>query len=305
MTVYPVLFRPRLALETRRERFTLPDGDFVDLDWVDPPPGTTAPLTVLVLHGLEGSIESPYARGLLSAMRARGWRGVLMHFRGCSGEPNRRPRAYHSGDTGDAQAVIADLRRRIDGPLAAVGYSLGGNVLLKYLGEQANDSGLVAAAAVSVPLMLAPCAARLQRGFSRVYDKYLLRALKQSFRRRRSTTDLGAVAEVDDRTLNCIRDYDEHITAPLHGFAGADDYYAQSSSRPFLARIQVPTLILHAEDDPFMTAEVIPDESELSPHVTFELSSRGGHVGYVSGPPWRPAYWPEVRIPDFLGETIA
>ncbi|MEL7371630.1 MAG: hydrolase [Myxococcota bacterium] len=297
MTIYPTLFRRRIPLATRRERFTLPDGDFLDLDWVEPEGAPS--LTVLILHGLEGSIDSPYARGLLTAIRDRGWRGVLMHFRGCSGEPNRKPRAYHSGETEDATAVIAALHARV-GPIAAVGYSLGGNVLLKYLGEQEDRTPLRAAVAVSVPLMLSPCAARLQTGFSRVYDKYLLRSMKQSLRRKRSAVDLGTVGRVEEREISTIRAYDELITAPLHGFADAEDYYAKSSSRPFLKRIQAPTLIIHAEDDPFMTSEVIPGESELSDKVTLELSSRGGHVAFVGGAPWRPDFWLERRIPEFI-----
>lgn len=316
MTMYPVLLRPRIPLTAERERFTLPDGDFVDLDWVAPEPGAAvrgragasdspAPPTVLILHGLEGSIESHYARGLLTAFAAQGWRGVLMHFRGCSGEVNRAPRAYHSGETEDARAVIAALGARLDGPLAAVGYSLGGNVLLKYLGEQGRDTPLAGAAAISVPMMLSPCAARLQRGFSRVYDQWLLRALKESYRRRRAAVDLGPVGAVDDREITSIKSYDDRITAPLHGFADAEDYYAKSSSRPYLARIAVPTLIVHAEDDPFMTPDVIPDESELSPSVTLEVSRRGGHVGFIMGPPWRPRYWLEHRIPEFLAQTSA
>ena len=306
MTMYPVFFRPRISLTSTRERFTLPDGDFVDLDWVEPTlDGAEPTLTVLILHGLEGSIESHYARGLLTAFAARGWRGVLMHFRGCSGEPNLQPRAYHSGETEDARAVIAHLAERLDSPLAAVGYSLGGNVLLKYLGENGSDAPLVAASAVSVPLMLSPCAARLQRGFSRIYDQWLLRMLKDSFRRRRAAVDLGPVGAVNERTITSIKAYDDHITAPLHGFADAEDYYARSSSRPFLSRIAVPTLILHAVDDPFMTPDVIPEESELSPVVTLELSARGGHVGFIEGTPWRPKYWLEQRIPEFLAQTIA
>lgn len=304
MTMYPAFFRPRVALSTRRERFVLPDDDFVDLDWVGDPPGSPRP-TVLLLHGLEGSIESPYARGLLSEIQRHGWRGVLMHFRGCSGEPNRRPRAYHSGETTDVAAVIAALRQRLDrSPLAAVGYSLGGNVLLKYLGEAGAEAGLSAAAAVSVPMMLSPCAHRLQRGFSRVYDRYLLDSLKRSFARKRSAVDLGPVGQVEPGAIGSIWSFDENVTAPLHGFEGAEDYYAQSSSRPFLRGIEVPTLILQAKDDPFMTPDVIPEESELAPSVTLELSEHGGHVAFVSGSPWRPKFWLEQRIPEFLAPHL-
>ena len=256
--------------------------------------------------GLEGSIESHYARGLLTSALARGWRGVLMQFRGCSGDTNRLPRAYHSGETSDATTVIAALKDRLKGaPIAAAGYSLGGNVLLKYLGEQGENAPLVAAAVVSVPMMLSPCAARLQRGFSRVYDAWLLRSLKASYERKRAAVDLGPVGDIDLAKVRSIKGYDDVITAPLHGFRDAEDYYEKSSSRPYLRRIRIPTLIIHAIDDPFMTDEVIPSESELADSVTLELSRHGGHVGFVSGPPWRPQYWPETRIPEFLAERIS
>lgn len=303
MTMYTTLSGRTVPIETRRERLALPDGDFVDLDWVDVP---NPQLTLVLFHGLEGSIDSPYARGLLVEGARRGWQGVLMHFRGCSGEPNRLPRAYHSGETGDARTVLAEVQARAgDRPMAAVGYSLGGNVLLKYLGEEGAKAPLVAAAAACVPMMLSPCAAKLRRGFSRVYDRWLLRLLKASLRRKRAAVDLGDVGRIDERELGSIWAFDERITAPLHGFAGAEDYYARSSSRPYLNRIRVPTLILHALDDPFMTAEVVPNESELSDAVTLELSDRGGHVAYIAGSPWRPRYWLEERIPEFLAETVA
>lgn len=305
MTIYPVYLRPRVKLRTRRERFELPDGDFVDLDWVDPPTDRPA-ATVLLLHGLESSIDAGYVRGTLAACRARGWRAVLMHFRNCSEEPNRLRRTYHSGETEDLRTVIGALQDRFrDTPLVGAGFSLGGNVLLKYLGETGVDTPLVGAAVVSVPLMLSPCATQLERGFSRVYGRHLVGLLKAGLRKKRTAVDLGPLDRADDPDIRTIRLYDEHVISPMFGFGGAEDYYARCSSRPFLGRIRIPTLILHAADDPFMTEEVIPDESELSPQVTLELSQKGGHVGFVSGPPWRPSYWFERRIPEFLGERIA
>ena len=305
MTIFPAFFRPQVPLETTRERFELPDGDFVDLDWVEPLTESPA-ATLFLLHGLEGSIDSPHIRGTLLAAQKRGWRGVLMHFRGCSGEPNRHPRAYHAGETQDPRHVIEAVEARYpDIPLFGAGFSLGGNVLLKHLGEAGEATVLEGAAVVSVPLVLSACSRRLRRGFSRVYDRYLVQRLKASLRARRAAVDMGTVGEVDDRKLTTVFAYDEHIQAPLHGFEGAEDYYVKCSSRQFLNRIQVPTLILHAVDDPFMTPEVVPTESELSEHVTVEVSAQGGHVGFVHGPPWRPSYWYERRIPEFLAETIA
>jgi len=290
---------PRVAL--RRERLELPDGDFIDLDWTTHGGGPI----VIVLHGLEGSSDSPYARGILRAIDSRGWRGVVMHFRGCSGEPNRLPRSYHSGDTGDLVYLVETLRRREPRtPLATVGYSLGGNVLLKWLGKSGEQAPLRAAVAVSVPFVLSHAAERLQRGFSRIYQWQLLHSLRDSVetKRRRMMLPLKIT---DLSALRSFRDFDEHVTAPLHGFDGADHYYAVSSSRQYLEAIAVPTLILHALDDPFMTERTIPRPEELSGHVILELSRRGGHVGFVSGTwPWRSRYWLEERIPAYLARYL-
>lgn len=300
MTIFPALFRRATCPPARAERIELPDGDFVDLAWVGDG-RRDAPL-VLVLHGLEGSIQSPYVRGILGALDARGWRAVLLHFRGTSGTPNRLARAYHSGDTGDVRFVLGALAARGERVDAAVGYSLGGNVLLKLLGEDREASPLRAAVAVSAPLLLAPCADRLRRGASRGYDQLLLSSLVARLGEKERRLGLTPIPR---ERLRSIRDFDEHVTAPLHGFLGADDYYARSSSRPFLRHVARPTLILHAVDDPFMTPEVIPTTEELSPWVRLELSARGGHVGFVEGTnPLRPRYWLDARIPAFFAEAL-
>ena len=302
MTMVPALLRRLPPLETRRERFTLPDGDFVDLEWGPEPETADAPL-LLLLHGLEGSIDSRYIRGMLLMAARRGWRGVLMHFRGCSGAPNLRARAYHSGETGDLGVVATSLAARFPHVSRfAVGFSLGANVLLKYLGERGAESTFSRAVAVSVPMMLAPCADRLRRGASRIYDRWLLHSLKASVARKAACMalplDLDAV-----RRARSLRAFDDAVTAPLHGFEGADDYYARSSSRPFLGRIEIPTLILQARDDPFMTDAVLPRPEELSPSVTLELSARGGHVGFVGGRnPFAPVWWVEARAGAFLAD---
>jgi predicted alpha/beta-fold hydrolase len=299
---------PRIACT--QERLELPDGDFVDLVHAGHPAGPT----VLVLHGLEGSLHSPYALGMLAAIAAAGWHAVLLHFRGCSGVPNRRARSYHSGDTGDIAFLLDRLARAGDGDplwrgkrakgLAAVGFSLGGNALLKYLGERGGAAPLCAAVAVSVPFQLADAADRLARGFSRLYQWRLLRSLKAKVRAKRALLD----GLIDTRTvadLATFRAFDDAVTAPLHGFAGVDDYYARSSSRGYLRRIERPTLILHARDDPFMTPAAIPRSDELSDRVELELLGHGGHVGFVAGAvPWRPRYWAEQRIVGFLSEHL-
>lgn len=287
---------------SRSERVELPDGDFVDLAWVGEGAPASAPL-VLVLHGLEGSVRSPYVRGVLQAIATRGWCGVLLHFRGCSGEPNRLARAYHSGETSDTRALIARLVQAHPGrPLLAVGYSLGGNVLLKYLGEEGDRTPVRAAVAVSVPMMLAPCADRLGRGLSRIYDRWLLRSLVHSTLRKLERVELGhGLTPEVVRQIGSLREFDERVTAPIHGFASADDYYARSSSRPYLSRIVRPTRIVQSRDDPFMTEAVLPEAHELSPTVTLELADEGGHVGFMSGAwPWAPRRWIDTRVVEVL-----
>jgi predicted alpha/beta-fold hydrolase len=312
-TLWQRFARREPLVELRRERLELPDGDFLDLDWAraingsEPSDrdehGAARTPVVMVLHGLEGSSASPYAQGMLAAIAARGWRGVVMHFRGCSGELNRLPRSYHSGETGDIAHVLALLRGRYpQAPLAVIGYSLGGNVLLKYLGERGEAAGLDAAAAVSVPFLLHDSADRLDRGFSRFYQKLLVGSLvqkvAQKFARMTSPIPLDGI-----ETSRSFREFDDRVTAPLHGFSDATEYYQRSSSRQYLKGIAVPTLIVQARDDPFMTPAVIPEAGELSPPVRLEVSDGGGHVGFVTGAvPWRPRYWLEERIPAFLAE---
>lgn len=301
-TVWPTLCRCRPRLSLRRERLELPDGDFLDLDWT---PGDDGPI-VIILHGLEGSSDSGYARGLLAAITARGWQGGVLHFRGCSGEPNRLRNSYCAGTTHDVAYVVDGLRQREpDRPMACVGYSIGGNVLLKWLGETGAVAPLQAAVAVSVPFLLESAASRMQQGFSRLYQHYLLRNLRASYRRKfRQLAD----PPVPLREAGKLRDfygYDDKITAPLHGYAGVYDYYDRASCRQYLAGIATPTLILHAVDDPFMWPSATPIASELSAAIQLELSPQGGHVGFVAGSaPWQTRYWLEERIPEFLADHL-
>ena len=297
-TLWSVLCRRRPRLILQRQQLELSDGDFLDLDWL---PGGRGPI-VLILHGLEGSSASHYACGLLAAIAQRGWRALVMHFRGCSGKPNRLARSYCAADTADVAQLVNWLRQREpDTPLAAVGYSLGGNVLLKWLGESKTDNPLRAAIAVSVPFLLDTTARRLNQGFSRLYQAYLLRALKRSYQNKFQSHPNPPVPLDELATLRDFLGFDDRITAPLHGFANVHDYYAQASCRPYLRHIHVPTLILHALDDPFMLPAVVPDASELASCVHMELCPHGGHVGFVAGRwPWRAEYWLERRIPEFL-----
>jgi len=282
-----------------QERISLDDGDFIDLLHV---PGNTDAPRVLLLHGLEGSQRSHYIKGMLSALATHGYAATLMHFRGCSGETNRKARAYHSGDTDDLSAILSLLHQREPRrPIIAIGYSLGGNVLLKHLGERGADSQLHAAAAVSVPLRLDLAANRLTSGASRFYQWRLLKQLRCNYRDKfKNRTDapfsLDRLGELDT-----FWKFDNEITAPLHDFRDVDDYYEQCSSRQFLGTISTPTLILHAMDDPFMSHDIVPAETELADSVRMEVSAHGGHVGFIQGNiPGRAKYWLEQRLIDFV-----
>ncbi len=294
-----MLARRHLRPRFNRQRLELPDGDFLDLDWTGPE-DSGRPL-VLVLHGLEGSSQSHYVRGLCSVLSNAGFRSCVMHYRGCSGDINRLPRTYHAGETGDPDFVIGWLRHHYPGvALFAVGFSLGGNMLLKLLGEQAGSCVLSGAAAVSVPFDLASCAERLEKGTSRIYQHWLVSAMKKTARQKATQypgrLDINRLLET-----TTFREFDELGTAPLHGFAGARDYYAKDSCRQYLPQITTRTLIVQSHDDPFIEAVQIPEEQELGPGVHLELTARGGHLGFVTGPlPGCTEYWLERRLTVFF-----
>jgi len=296
-TIYPSLFRPRKVPQLNRERLELPDGDFVDLDWSR----QTDSMIVLILHGLEGSIDSHYTAGMLSALARNGYTAALMYFRGRSGEPNRLPHSYHSGETGDLDFVMQHICQQYpEKKIAVIGYSLGGNVLLKWLGERGSAAPPVTAVTISVPFDLNSAALTLERGVSQIYQQHLLQKLRKSVTGKSTRHTLPfPVARLAE--LRTFRQFDHAITAPLHGFSGVDDYYERSSSKQFLKSIAVPTLMLQARDDPFLPEDALPQEADLSDTVTLEVSRHGGHVGYVSGwNPLQPLYWLEQRILQHL-----
>ena len=296
----PWAWRARPSL--RREELELPDGDLTAVDWVvpDAPLPNGAPLLV-ILHGLESSAESAYARMLMKAALERGWRCCVLHFRDCGDYRNRLPRRYHAGETNDLRFFVDRLERGGDyGAIVAAGYSLGGNVLLKYLGEAGPNSPLMAAVAVCVPLNLHECARALTRGFSKVYQRHLLKRMKKSVA---GKFDRHTAAFDWERAMSAktFAEFDDAVTAPLHGFSGKDDYYDRCSSMHYLGDIETPTLIINALDDPFMTPGVIPHRDRLSAHVSLEISEAGGHVGFIEGgTPWRPRYYLPRRVVGFL-----
>jgi uncharacterized protein len=298
-------YRPKPRVN-QLERLELPDGDFIDLAWATEGVKSDAPL-VIFLHGLGGDINSTYVPGQFKAYQHAGFRAVFMHFRGASRSPNRLPRAYHSGETGDLNFLLNTLNaREPHTKKAVVGVSLGGNVLLKWLGEQSKQCLIHAAIAISPPFDLQKSVAHIHQGFSRIYERRLIRDLKALFKKKHEHDPDGMAPYIKKLPeLNSFWSFDERITAPLHGFTNAATYYQESSSRAFLKYIKTPTLILHASDDPFMPKDVIPSLHELSSEITLELSAKGGHVGFISGNiPGQPIYWLDERTPQFLADIF-
>ncbi|TXH71396.1 MAG: hydrolase [Thiothrix sp.] len=298
-TILPTFLRQRPQLDFTWERVELKDGDFIDLAWY---PRPQAPL-VLMMHGLEGSLNSHYASTLIQALHQAGFSVVFMHLRGRGLEPNRLAKSYHSGASADLAEVLAQLKARGQMPAAAIGVSLSANLLLKYLGETGAKAGLKAAVAISTPFQLAVCAKKLEHGFARVYGQYLLKQLKDSYRNKFQR--LPEPKPIDLKALKTIYQFDDQITAPLNQFENATDYYQRSSSAQFLGRIQTPTLIIHALDDPFMRPSIVPSPEQTSASVSLEITAQGGHVGFLTGSaPWKLSYWLDERVPAWLSSQL-
>ena len=278
----------------------MPDGDFVDLDWA----GDDGPI-VVILPGLQGDLGSSQVRGLLRECARRRWRGVLLNYRG-HGEPNRLPHSYHCGMTCDLDYLVRLLsRREPNTTIATVGYSVGGNICLRWLGEcgrRGDEPPIVAAVGVSVPFNLGCVAKRIAKGFSRIYQRHLLKSLRRDLKRKMERVDVGlGLARNELRELSTFGKFDERVTAPMNGFEGAEDYYARTRSDTLLNYVSVPTLIINARNDPLVPAHLIPDRDDIPEHVTLEISDNGGHLGFVSGRwLWAPRFWLETRVPEFL-----
>lgn len=303
-TIYSALFAIVPDVQYHRVRWELDDGDFVDVDWIENTQPyeknvnvsaigktqntalDTTPIVVL-FHGLEGNSQSQYAKALMAATKAKGWRGLVIHFRGCSGEPNRLPRVYYAGDTPEIERMLSRVRASApDAKVYAVGVSLGGNALLKWLGESGEhaNSVITKAAAVSAPMDLEQSANTLDKGFDRwVYtprfvDSMRPKALAMSKR------FPGLLDDEKIKAARTIHDIDGAVTAVLYGADSADDYYAKNASKPWLDKITLPALIINAKNDPFMPPEFLPTQAEVSPTVTLEYTEEGGHVGFVTSP---------------------
>lgn len=302
-TIWPVLAASKVHIALKKQKIELPDGDFIELVWDAANADQSDKPIVLILHGLGGDINSAYAKSFMNSFSKSNWRPVFMHFRGAGEECNRLDRAYHSGDTEDVAYIVNLLSKQCD-EIAAVGVSLGGNVLLKWLGQTGDRNPLKAAVAISVPFELRPSVDHMSTGFSRAYQRWLLRSLRYYINRKFENRP----APFDMQLANTARsfwEYDNVVTAPLHGFKDADQYYAESSSRQYLPGITVPTLIIHAKDDPFVPTQAIPSFEEVSSSTTLQITDYGGHVGFISSKGYfKTENWLDKRIPAYLREFL-
>lgn len=302
-TIYPAIFLSKPQVAYVRQRLELDDGDFLDLDCTTPPAKTRAKAFVVMFHGLEGSSQSHYALALMHQLKIHGFDGAVAHWRGCSGEPNRLARSYHSGESNDINLVLHTVRQSLPASteLYAVGISLGGNALLKWLGETQRDTSVVASAvAISAPQDLASGANQLAQGFSRLYAKNFMATMiaKSVYKAKTFSVpyDLGKVKQ-----CKTFHEFDELVTAPLHGFSSAQDYWARSSSKQFLIHIKQPTLVINALNDPFLPRSVLAAAHQASSRVSLEYPLTGGHVGFASGAFPGNHDWIPNRCLDFFG----
>ena len=307
-TLYSALFRKILQPKIEIENYPLEDGDFLECHWHNRPTIDSNTPIIILFHGLAGSYKSPYIQGLMSESAKSGFASVLMHFRGCSGKENNLPRSYHSGESGDALSWINRVASQFpNSKIFTAGYSLGGNMLLKLLGELKESSPITAAVSTSAPLQLEVSAKKMDSGFSRFYQHLLIKDLNIALEKKFNKHDMSSLIDLkkeDIKKLKTFRDFDDAYTAPVHGFNSAEDYYEKCSSKQFLKDIHTPTLIIHANDDPFMTSEILPTTEELSPSVEVELSAHGGHVGFIAGTLFKPEYWLEKRVVTYFKSFI-
>ncbi|WP_250450430.1 hydrolase [Caballeronia sp. ATUFL_M2_KS44] len=301
-TIVPALFGRKPAVRYRRERWDTPDGDFIELDWLahastDVAP--TAPLLVL-FHGLEGSSDSHYARAMMAAAEARGWHGVVPHFRSCSGPLNLLPRFYHLADSAEVDWILRRLREQHAGPIVAAGVSLGGNVLLRWLCERGTDASIIhAAAAISAPLDVHAGGHAISQGFGMVYTRSFLKSLKK-----KALAKLVQYPGLYDRhavlAARTLYEFDNVVTAPLHGFRDTNHYWSAATTRAHLTRIEVPALVLNARNDPFLPESALPSQADVSARVTLDQPNHGGHVGFMTGPFPGRIDWLSQRVAGYL-----
>ncbi|WP_117235954.1 hydrolase [Vibrio maerlii] len=306
-TLLPRMIRKQALFAPLWESFTTDDGDFVDLAWSEDWQNEAAKLKPIfvLFHGLEGSFNSPYANGLMHAFAEQGWLSVMMHFRGCSGKPNKLARAYHSGETEDARQVLESIHQRFpNSSKVALGVSLGGNMLTNYLAKYDSNPIVNAATIVSAPLDLGACSVRIEQGFSKVYRTYLLSSMKKNALKKSQLLEQAlGIKELHIQKLTRLYEFDDLITAPLHGYQDAADYYRRCSGIQRICDISTPLQIIHAKDDPFMTDAVIPT-FKLPSNIDYRLFEQGGHVGFITGSIFKPRFWLEEAMPAYYSHFL-
>ena len=296
------------SLNLLEETLELPDQDFLEWFWLrDTYEAPAEAPTILILHGLEGCARSNYVQDLMRQLGSLGWRAVVMQYRNCGEKPNRLAQSYHAMRWQELDWTVENLRGRFPGaPIGVVGFSIGGSILLNWLGQN-EVRHIATACAISVPYKLAPCADRLNQGFSKIYQTYLMGRLKRSAVRKgdllKDALGLSDLSQINK--LNTLWEFDDLLTAPLHGFKNVHDYYEKASCHQYLKSVQVPTLLVHAMDDPFMVPQVVPQASELSGLIQTAFVPVGGHVGFVSGSlPGKEWSWLSQIVPNFIETNL-
>nr|WP_321267269.1 hydrolase [uncultured Sulfurimonas sp.] len=307
-TLYATLFRHIPNHNFYIQRFELSDKDFIECYWYNKQEIDSNKPIVILLHGLTGSYKSPYILGTMRELDAHGFNSVVVHFRSASGKMNKKPNTYHSGKTSDTFEFITSLKTKYaKSKIFAIGFSLGGNVLLKLLGELSEASTITAAVSVSAPMQLDICAIQMNNGFSKFYQHILLKDLNKTLQQKYEMHDMQSLINLkkeDVKKISTFWEFDDLYTAPINGFSSAQDYYTKSSSKQFLKHIKTNTLVIHSLDDPFMTPKIVPNKDEISSSVKLEIYSNGGHLGFIEGNLFKPKYWLEERIINYFNEFI-
>lgn len=299
-TLYSSFFRKSKNLDFEIEKFILSDEDFLEAYWLNKPKKNSKTPIVIILHGLQGSYSSPYINGIMHALKINSFSCVLMHFRSCSGKMNKKLRSYHSGETEDLREFVSSIKKRfVNNELFIIAYSLGGNVLLKYLGEEGGNSPFKAAASICAPLDLEICSDVISKGFARVYESHILRTLKKDLLIKYMNHDIKSIIDLkkeDIPKIKSIKEFDEIFTSKINNFKNAKNYYKLSSSKQYLKYIKTNTLLIHSLDDPFMLKDILPSSEELSSFIKLEVYKNGGHLGFISGSIIKPIYFLDLKL---------